>query len=48
MSMTSLSLGDLVATTHGLGRVVDVDPEDRNALLVACVHQVRVGRDPIA
>jgi hypothetical protein len=47
--MTTFKLGDLVATTHGagLGRVVDVDPDDCNELLIKCSHSVRVGRDPI-
>jgi hypothetical protein len=44
----SLKLGDLSVTNNGMGRIVDIDPEDRNAILVACVHQVRVGRDHIA
>jgi hypothetical protein len=44
----SLKLGDVVAIGDGkIGPIVDIDPEDRNVLLVKCLHQVRVGRDHI-
>jgi hypothetical protein len=40
-------LGDYVQVADGFGRIVDIDPEDCNAILVECVHEARVGRDPI-
>jgi hypothetical protein len=44
----SLRLGDLSVTNNGeMGRIVDIDPEDRNTLLVERVHVVRVGRDSV-
>jgi hypothetical protein len=43
----SLRLGHLSVTNGEMGRIVDIDPEDRNTLLVERVHMVRVGRDSI-
>jgi hypothetical protein len=46
----TILLGDVVKLADGRrGLVIDIDPEDRNALLVESVHvhDVRVGRDRI-
>jgi hypothetical protein len=47
MEGLAMTLGDLVVGDGKMGLVVDIDPEARNTLLVACVHEVRVGRDPV-
>jgi hypothetical protein len=40
-------LGDQVAVNGKLGRVTDIDPDDRHALLVETIIQAHVGRDRV-
>jgi hypothetical protein len=48
MTMMTFRLGDRVQLADDFGRIVDIDPDDRNELLVTVTRQVRVGRDYIA
>jgi hypothetical protein len=47
-TMMTFRLGDRVDLADDFGRIVDIDPDDRNELLVAVTRQVRVGHDYIA
>jgi hypothetical protein len=42
-----MTLGDLVATQWGEGRIVDVDPDDSTNLLVECRRIVSVRADQL-
>jgi hypothetical protein len=46
--MKTFKLGDRVDLADDFGRIVDIDPDDRNELLVAVLRRVRVGDDYIA
>jgi hypothetical protein len=45
--MAMIRLGDVVEANGHLGRVVDVDPDDPEALLVETVISAHVGRDRV-